>query len=374
MVLAMRYTFFALLLLLCVPCMAQPMKRVSQLYKDGNYEEAMEASKRLLNTKDSADACELIGRIYVERLQPDSGMVYSQRAIAMDADRTWVSAWAHTYLGSAWLLKGDKEKATAELNKTIALAKTQNSVNNAKGMLADLDAAVARMEKRAKGLSRPDSMAKLKWITIEGEYINFNFEDTAGWGGDVAAYISEHEQAYAQLNKIFRAKLPQKLTFYVWVDMARAEAILGARLGFTDPHRCICYVHPRQTKGHEMMHALSHWAWGKPVKYKTKFISEGTSVAFDLRNISRVNEAKKALEGQQVKSITEIWERADKYNDDVVYGVGGAFVEYLYERSSKKQFQELVKCQSIECARITYGYTELNALIKEFDNILGLGQ
>lgn len=368
----MKYTFFALLLLLCVPCMAQSMKRVSQLYKDGNYEEAMERARKLLHKHDSASANELIGRIYVENAEPDSGMVYLHRALVMDSDRTWISAWAHLYMGGAWLLKGDKDKGMQELNKTIALNKTQNSVNFAKKLLANTDAAVASLVRMSRERHTSDSLATVKWITIEGRYITFNFEDTAGWSANPIKYMDAHDAAYKELSKIFKPKLPQKLVYYVWTDKARAEALLGGPLGFTDPRKCVCYVHTGQTRGHEMMHAISHWAWGEPVKYKKKFISEGISVAFDLRNVSRINEAKKAVAGQSVKSVADIWQYSDKYSDDVLYAVGGAFVEYLYERGSKKQFQELVKCQSIECARITYGYQELAALISEFDKILGL--
>lgn len=369
----MKYTLLLLLLLVCTQSKAQPLQRAAQLYKDGKYEEAMVAYKRLLGTKDSAEACEMIGRIHVERMEVDSGMVYLHRALAADADRTWISGWAHLYIGTAWLLKGDKDRATEELNKTIALNKTQTSVKTARSTLASPDVVIERIRKMASARSIPDSLAKINWITIEGRYISFNFEDTAGWGGDAIAYMAAHDAAYKELSKIFKPKLPQKLQYYVWVDKKRAEALLGSPLGFTEPNKCICYVHTGQTRGHEMMHAISHWAWGKPMKYKNKFISEGVSVAFDLRDASRINEAKTALEGKKIKSVTEIWEHRREMPDDLLYPVGGAFVEYMYGKSTKEQFRELVKCQSIECARIIYGYNEFAVLVSEFDKIVGIG-
>lgn len=368
----MKYTLFAILLVICMPCYGQPLKRAAQLYKDGKYDEAMVAAQRLLNTRDSAEANELIGRIYVERAEPDSGMIYLKRALMMDGDRTWVSAWAHLYMGGAWLQKGDKGKGAEELNKTIALNKTENSVSFAKSLLANKDAAAASITKMGRVRSRADSLAKINWIAMEGRYISFNFEDTAGWGGDAIAYMAAHDAAYKELSKIFKPKLPQKLKYYVWGDLKRAEALLGSPLGFTEPNKCICYVHTGQTRGHEMMHAISYWAWGKPMKYSTKFISEGVSVAFDLRNVSRINEAKKVLEGKTIKSVTEIWEHRREMPDDLLYPVSGAFVEYMYGKSTKEQFRELVKCQSIECARIIYGYNEFATMVSEFDKILGI--
>ena len=70
--------------------------------------------------------------------------------------------------------------------------------------------------------------------------------------------------------------------------------------------------------------------------------------------------------------MTDIWKDDTRVNDDVLYAVGGAFVEYLYQKSGEKQFRSLIKCQTIENAWVAYGYKEFNELVSEFDKILGL--
>lgn len=211
----------------------------------------------------------------------------------------------------------------------------------------------------------------VRWMTMERNNIVYYFQGTGKKGASI--YADEHEDAYVTLDQVFKAKLPRKLRFFVWTDAADAEQRLGHPLGFAVPEECVTHQMYSQTLGHEMTHVLVHWAWGiEPTRY-TRFVNEGVAVAFDLSGRDRIEMAKSALAGQNIQSVTDLWSGSyQAAPEKVFYPIAGAFMDFLYKKNMPDQFKALIKNQTQEDAENIYGKAQLDAMIKEFDGLVGL--
>jgi hypothetical protein len=209
----------------------------------------------------------------------------------------------------------------------------------------------------------------IHWMTIERSNITYYFQGTGVKGASL--YTDLHEEAYAKLDQVFKAKMPQKLRFFVWTDWQLAAQLVGP-LGFTVPDECVCNVAASQTLGHEMTHALSYWAEGIPPTTLSRFINEGLAVSFDLRETDRIKEAKESISGENIQSVADVWSGSYVPGDEALYLLGGAFMEFMYKQSTHDQFFALIKHQTIEDAQDIYGQEKLASLIAEFDSMVGL--
>jgi hypothetical protein len=211
----------------------------------------------------------------------------------------------------------------------------------------------------------------IHWMTIERTHITYYFQGDGVNGASI--YTDMHEDAYVKLDQVFHAKMPQKLRFFVWTNENIAEQLLGSPLGFTLPEECVCHLRANQTLGHEMTHALSYWAGGVRPKTYSRFVSEGVAVAFDLRDVDRIAEAKSALKGQNIHSVTDLWSGSNQSADEeVFYPVAGAFMDFMYKKNLPDQFNALIKNETMEDAENIYGKERLDALIAEFNKLVGL--
>jgi hypothetical protein len=208
-------------------------------------------------------------------------------------------------------------------------------------------------------------------MIIEWNNILYYFQGTGSKGASV--FTDLHEEAYAKVDQVFDAKLPRKLRMFVWTDPQLAAQKLGYPLGFAVSKECVCFVRVNQTLGHEMTHILSYWAWGIPPKSYSKFVNEGLAVAFDLSETDKIARAKTALADYNVQSVSQFWSGSfEAAPDDLFYAVAGAFIEFLFRKNMPDQFNALVKNQTLESAQDIYGVERLDALMKEFDGLVGL--
>lgn len=213
----------------------------------------------------------------------------------------------------------------------------------------------------------------IHWTVIDQTNIIYYFQDFSTQSGYAKQYVDEHESAYTTLNAVFKAQLPQKLRFFIWADETLAEQLLGYPLGFTVPKQCVCHVRPNQTIGHEITHALVYWSGGVPPVAETRFINEGVAVAFDLNTEDKIASAKSALAGQNVQSVRDFWSgSAQSASELVFYPVAGAFMSFLYQKNQPTEFSALLKNQTIGSAENIYGKARMDALIAEFDGLVGL--
>lgn len=211
----------------------------------------------------------------------------------------------------------------------------------------------------------------VQWMTMERNNIIYYFQGT----GERAAslFTDLHEEAYEDLAQVFNPGLPGKLRLFVWTDWVEAQQKLGIPLGFAYPPDCICHIKFNQTLGHEITHILSYWANGTAAHTYSRLVTEGVAVAFDLSGRNKMDNAKEALIGTDIRSITDIWS-GDYQNapEDVFYPIAGAFMEYLYKKNMQDEFFALLKNQKQIEAEQIYGKDVLDSIIRDFDAQLGL--
>lgn len=210
------------------------------------------------------------------------------------------------------------------------------------------------------------------WIVLRSASIDFCFQDTVNLSAPVRRYMTRHEEAYGILSEIFEPKLPSRLRYYVWTDRTLAYRLLGKPLGFASPARCVCNIHPRQTRGHEMTHVFSHWAWGTPPRKKTRFVNEGLATAFDLSMRQAGVGVRDSLMAAGYRSILDLWEGDWQARETVLYPAAAAFIIHLRDNLTAAEFQELVKEQTIGHMRKVLGKKRLRKLVSDFDRIIGL--
>jgi tetratricopeptide (TPR) repeat protein len=302
----------------------------------------------------------VLGTIHLYTHRPDSAVFYLHAAIKLNDDKSWVSAWAHVHLGETYLSVGDIEDAAYELNNAVRLNKAPSSVKFAQRLLDSMNYLSPVESPKLKNLAAP------KWIVIEGASITYYFQDTAGRGAKIQRYIAEHELAYLKINEVFQSVIPKKMKLYVWDNRELAKRILNRELGSTNARVCTSNVAFDETVGHEMTHTFSFWSFGAPNTFSSRFINEGLAVAFDQDEHNKVEAAKKAMAGKKFTGVLDFWKTEDM-DEKVLNPVAGAFVDFLYRKSTPEQFKSVVKDQSQANAERTFGAEQFQQLVKQFD-------
>ena len=96
-------------------------------------------------------------------------------------------------------------------------------------------------------------------------------------------------------------------------------------------------------------------------------------MAFDQSGYNRIGFARKklALSSKEFRSVLDFW-KSDHIEEGITYPVAGAFVEFLFQKSTIDQFKSIIKGQTIRNAKKTYGKDKFEELIDEFDKLVGL--
>jgi tetratricopeptide (TPR) repeat protein len=363
----MRY-IFCLIAALCVTsigyCQTERERQMGTHLLRGEFAAARGiADELIVENPDNALPYGTIGRLMIWTAKYDSSAYYLTRAITLDSNSTYISGWSHAELGVAYIHTGRKEDGIAELKKAIRMHSTANSTEYARHILDS----IGHKEKRVKH----DKNYQPDWVKIEKEHITYNFQDTSDLTSFVHKYMRVHEEAYEYLNTVFEPNLPRKVVLYVWNDRELAKKVLHSSLGFTKPVQCFSHLLNNQTVGHELTHTFAYWAWGSPTQKSTRFINEGVAVCFDLSKADKYKLAQKVVEHNKVTDILELWENGDKWDSEVLYPLGGAFVTYLYKNSTPEEFRSVIKDQTLEHARAVFG-ARFSTLISGFNQVVGI--
>ncbi len=302
----------------------------------------------------------VIGTIHLYTHRPDSAVFYLHEAIKLNDDKSWVSGWAHVHLGETYLTVGDIEDAAYELNNAIRLNKAPSSVKFAQRLLDSMNYLSPVESPKLKNLTAP------KWIVIEGTNITYYFQDTAARHAKIQRYIAEHELAYLKINEVFQSVMPKKMKLYVWDNRELAKKITSRELGFSNVRVCSSNVAFDETVGHEMTHTFCFWSFGTPITFTSRFITEGLAGAFDQDEHNKIETAKKAIAGKKYTSVLDYWKTEDM-DEKVLNPVAGAFVDFLYHKSTTEQFKSLIQDQSQTNAENTFGTSQFEQLVKQFD-------
>ena len=94
--------------------------------------------------------------------------------------------------------------------------------------------------------------------------------------------------------------------------------------------------------------------WMNNDNIRTKFINEGIGVCFDQQKNEKLKIAQKTYKTNQI-DIKEIWRNQTKLNDDILYPISGAFVNFLieYDKSYSASYHNRVQESIIRIPTLT---------------------
>lgn len=342
---------------------SQTAQEIEILFAQKKYEQVLRSARQLLEKEPSnAFANEIIGAVYIRESRYDSSIPYYNRALALDNDSTQISGWSRVGLGRAYANTGKREQSIQQLTRALATGASPNISRNAKEILDSISYEVP--ERKYDKNYLPD------WVTIQSPVLTYKFQDTTASTAFVYKFIQLHDSAFYKLRDTFRSVPPAKPVVHVWSDPEIAKKVLHRSLGFSFSKQCFCHVSRYQTVGHELTHILSFWSWGSANTGYSKFINEGIAVCFDQGNYDKYAYARNVVAKYHV-DVLKVWKNEKDYDDDVLYPLGGAFVQYMCEHSTPEQFRQLVKQQKLDNVRVIYG-AQFDTMVADFDKLMGI--
>lgn len=342
---------------------AQTAQDIDVLFSQRKYEQVLVVARQLLAKEPgNAFANEVIGTVFVREFKYDSSIPYYNRAIVLDNDSTYVSGWSRVGLGMAYANTGKREQSIQQLTRAMAIGASPNIIRNAKEVLDSIDYEVPE-RKYAKNYL-PD------WVIIESPVLTYKFQDTTASTAFVYKFMQLHDSVYLKLRDTFGSVPASKPIMHVWSDPEIAKKILHRSLGFTFSRQCFSHVSRYQSVGHEMVHVLCYWSWGAANTGYSKFINEGIAVCFDFGSYDKYALARNVV-ARYGTDVLKVWKNEKDYDDDVLYPLGGAFVQYMYEHSTPEQFRQLVKKQKLDDVRMIYG-AQFDTMVADFDKLMGV--
>ena len=266
-----------------------------------------------------------------------------EKLLTMSNIKTYTKGWTLHDLAICYFALGNSVKAEASLTSSLKLNATKNVVSS------------ARYLDKILGF---DSIFH-SWKRHETLHFVFHFQNNSDKVKEIAI---RKELAFEKINSFFKAKLPKKIDYFVWLDEQNAQNILKKPLAFTDPGLSLTHTTEKHTIGHEMTHTIAYFAT-IPLK-SNKLISEGVCVYFDLSNRNNVETLKKLGFKSSIKAI---WENKTTVSNDILYPLGGELVKRLIKKFGREKFLTLLANQTYQNARKIYG-SDLELLIREIDD------
>ncbi len=342
-----------LLMLTVASGVCATQEEIWKVFRGGEPARAASLGVAALREKpDDIDLHQVTGRAFVDSAQYSNALPHLAKVVALDANRSWQSAWALAYAGHAHFGLGEPERAEKALADSLKLKATRN---------------VETFARRAHALLGFGTNYA-NWTTVGTEHFLFHFAPEIP-AGNTNRFITAHEAAFTKINTFFNARPPKRIDFFVWARNEDAQRAGLGTLGFARPELCIVHAVANQTVGHEMTHVLCGQGI-KPVR-TSALINEGVAVHFDQTRRDRMETARRAVREAKLDtvSITELWERLRSKADGITYPVAGAFVARLHERGGDVKLRALLREQTLENAQKVYG-PELATWIREFETEL----
>ena len=336
--------YITLIFLLCNSLIFCQKREMSDYFLKGNFDKAIETAKDILKSDPSDfDAIIIAARAENEKGNFKNAIPYLENAKSLMKE-DFQKAW--TLLEMAKSNFGIGNIVVAKQNYIDALK--INGTNNSTKAL-----------KRFGMISGLDEFYK-DWRIVESKNLIFHFENNIN-ENDIGRILKTRQQAYEEINLFFQAYLPKKIDFFVWNQKESYNPGLNKNLGFSDAVFCIAHNRINQTPGHEIAHNISFWV--NHNNSRNKFINEGIGVFFDMQKNDKLKIAQEIYKKNPV-DIKEIWKTNSKSDDEILYPIAGAFVEYLI-KYDKEKFLKLASNQSYENAYDIYN-GQIDDLIKSF--------
>lgn len=342
---------WAAALIIAGPAAAQPAPdSITLLTRAGRLEEATALARAGVARAPTDPAANLrLGGLLVRVARFDSAAWYLTRVMEMEAV-PWQHSWARLQLARARLGQGDTTAARGLLEQVIALEAGRNTEREAAALLSKIG-------------GHP---LLATWTIYPTDHLRVHFPPDT-WVASPGDHARRLERAYRELSEFF-GDLPGPADVYVWNVGPEAEAMLYRPLAFARPELLLVHMRPDQSPGHEMAHLFSFHA-GRTAR-RSRFIDEGTSVAFNLTDVNLLREARAAARLSALPvSVAAFWDDEAPVPELLLYPIAGAFVERLIDRGGRDAFLRLLHRQTLADARVIYG-PRLEGIIAEFERDL----
>ncbi len=310
----------------------------------GDYNKTIEIGKKILETEpNDFETILFIAKAENEQGNFKNAIPYLDNAKKLMKE-DWQKSWTLLESVKNNFGSGKIEEAKKNYAEAIKINGTKNSMKELKkfGMLIGLDEYYDN------------------WKIKETENLIFHFDNTIS-EHEIERIVETRQKAFNEINKFFSSKLPKKIDFFVWNLTENPNPTLNVNLGFSIPQLNISHSRINQTQGHEIAHNISFWKNNNNIR--TKFINEGIGVCFDQQKNNKLKNAQEVYKINPI-DIKEVWKNGIKLNDDILYPISGAFVEFLI-KTDKENFSQLIINQTYENAKKIYGI-KIDEIIEHF--------
>ncbi len=322
------------------------------LYNHKQYNILLEKTDKLLQNNSNDITINLIkGRTLADIGEYQEAKPLIEKAIQLDKKNSWQKAWGLVYLGIIDFNLSNNLKAKEDFTNCLTLNATKNVNKTSKKLLL---------------LFGLDNYYN-NWNIIETKNFVFHFPPHSVIANQ-DSFANSKQDAFNIINSFFNAAIPKRIDFIVWNSNEQAKNAGIKKLGFSRPEFCLIHSRYNQTPGHEITHIITY-NFAKPVS-ESRFINEGTAVAFDLTEASKLNEAFKKKKEEDYKnkiSIVNAWKNPNAYPEWVYYQLGGEFIKRIIKTGGKEKFFKLVQDQKYESAEKLYG-KQLIKIIQDLES------
>ncbi|WP_321306659.1 hypothetical protein [Marinifilum fragile] len=324
-------------------------KELKKLYSKGKYDQLIEKAQTLLVENDSDPVLNsILGRAYTNSKQFTKAIPYLEKSMLSESASEEIKALSKAYLAKCYFVTGEKQKAITYLKEC------QND---------RVSKEASRYGYRYLNLFQTGVYYQT-WEVVESEKIRFHFQDRQK-SQNADAYMERLKVNYNRMASFYGIDSPKKVDVFVWHDRNEAFRKLDQPLGFYNSDLCIVNVWDQQEDDYELCHMLSQMVL-KP-KYKSMLLDKGLAVYFDTMDKNLFAIARKRVPKEEF-SLLELWEDPTKYERNLSYPVGAAFIEFLLNKGGKNKLKKLLENQTIKNGREVY--PDFEKLVKTYEAML----
>ncbi len=324
-------------------------KELKKLFSKGKYDQLIEKAQLMLKEDASnPDLNAILGRAYTNSKQFEKAIPYLEKSIEAETASGDVKGLSKAYLAKCYFVRGEKKKAVDFLKEC------QNGRNSRDAI---------RYANKYLHLFQEGIYFKA-WETIESDHIVFHFQDKTKLK-DADKYMQKANVNYNRLAALLNVKSSKKVDLYIWTERVEAFRKFDRQLGFSNSDLGIVNVYYDEKNEYELCHMMSHSALHP--KFTAMIIKEGLGVYIDQNDKNLLQLARNRVTDNKF-SFLELWKEPLKYERNLSYPVGAAFIEFLLNKGGKKKLKEFLKNQTIENGEKVY--PDFLKWVKVFEGML----
>ncbi|WP_321318197.1 hypothetical protein [Labilibaculum sp.] len=337
-----------LLIIFHISSMSQN-KELKKLFSKEKYDQVIEKAQSMLqgNSVDP-DLNSILGRAYTDSRQFTIAIPYLEKTITSATVSGDVKEISKAYLAKCYFINGEEQRAVKLLKECQNDRKSKEAANYADKYLSLFQTGIYYKA----------------WEVVESENIRFHFQDKNKLE-NVGEFIARNDLNYKRIAETLDAEPIKKVDFFVWSDRNEAFRKFSRPLGFSNSDLRIVNVLYNESNDYELCHMLCQMA--VQPKFKTMLIKEGLGMYFDQMDQNLLKIARLRVPKDKF-SLLQLWEEPTKYERDLSYPVGAAFIEFLINKGGKQKLKEFIKIQTIKHAKEVY--SDFDQLVNNFEAML----